>query len=209
MADFTAARRFRAGGLVESYWEALRAGRPAPARAELDPRGMEEALEYTFVLERDAPRTNRLRIAGRHLCDLAGDEMRGAPLSLLFRLESRAALGAALAETCDGPAVATATLAAPASFERPALEGRLLLLPLADAAGCLTRVLGCLETIGTLGRAPRQLSIAEVRTRPIRTSAGAARAVPAPGFAEPGQPFAGPGPGRRPHLRLVKSGDDG
>jgi hypothetical protein len=105
--------------------------------------------------------------------------------------------------------VATATLAAPASFERPALEGRLLLLPLADAAGCLTRVLGCLETDGTLGRAPRQLSIVETRSRPIRTGAGVAQPAPAPGFAEPGQPFAGPGPGRRPHLRLVKSGDDG
>lgn len=209
MTDFRAARRFRAPGLVESYWEALRAGRPAPARGELDPRGMEDALEYAFILERDAPRTGRLRIAGRHLCDLAGDEMRGAPLSLLFRLESRAALSAVLAETCDGPAVATATLTAPASFERPALEGRLLLLPLADAAGCLTRVLGCLETDGTLGRAPRQLAIVETRSRPIRTSAGEAQPTPAPGFAEPGQPFAGPRPGRRPHLRLVQPGRDG
>ena len=75
MTDFRAARRFRAPGLVESYWEALRAGRPAPARGELDPRGMEDALEYAFILERDAPRTSRLRIAGRHLCDLAGDEI--------------------------------------------------------------------------------------------------------------------------------------
>lgn len=207
MADFRAARRFRAPGLVESYWEALRAGRPAPARAELDPRGMEDALEYAFILERIAPRQGRLRIAGRHLCDLAGTEVRGAPLSALFAPESRAALGAALAAVCDDPAAAILTVGAARGIGRPGLEGRLLLLPLLDREGRRSRLLGCLETEGRLGRTPRRLTVEETDLRPIPV---ARRDAPlAAGLAEPAAPYDAPRARGRPQLRLVKSERDG
>ncbi len=35
---------------VDAYWEALRNGRLMPERAEVDPRGLECALEYAFIL---------------------------------------------------------------------------------------------------------------------------------------------------------------
>ena len=40
---------------VRAYWEALRNGRQAPLRSEIDPRGIERALEHAFITERVAP----------------------------------------------------------------------------------------------------------------------------------------------------------
>ena len=40
---------------VEAYWEALRGVRMMPLRSEIDPRGIERALDHTFILERIAP----------------------------------------------------------------------------------------------------------------------------------------------------------
>jgi hypothetical protein len=210
MARFREARRFRAQRLVESYWEALRDGGSVPARADVDPRGIEDALEYAFILERISPRHGRLRIAGRHLCDLAGAEVRGMPLSALFEAQSRDALGETLRQVLERPAVAELALAAPAGLGRHALEGRLLLLPLRSDAGEISRALGCLETEGRIGRTPRRLSILETDLRPLPGVAEKAPAPAAEGFAEPARPFEVADRRARgaPHLRVVVSNTD-
>mgnify|MGYP002713073288 CR=1 FL=1 len=46
---------FGAIGRVEAYWEGLRDGRLMPTRAEVDPRGITDALEQAFILEKIAP----------------------------------------------------------------------------------------------------------------------------------------------------------
>ena len=48
-------RRFPAQGLLYSYWQSLRGTRLVPARSEVDPRAIEDCLEYAFILERIAP----------------------------------------------------------------------------------------------------------------------------------------------------------
>jgi hypothetical protein len=40
---------------VEAYWNALRGDKLLPKRSEIDPRGIERALENAFILERIAP----------------------------------------------------------------------------------------------------------------------------------------------------------
>ena len=83
---------------VRTYWEALRAGRPVPLRSEVDPRGIEGALDCSFILERMAPRVARFRVAGGHLNDLMGMEVRGMPLTAMFSPASRGEVGAILAD---------------------------------------------------------------------------------------------------------------
>ncbi len=63
---------------VEAYWYGLRSGRVVPFRSEIDPRGIERALPYTFILERIAPGLARFRLAGSHLNDLLGMSARNA-----------------------------------------------------------------------------------------------------------------------------------
>ncbi len=40
---------------AEAYWTALLTGNAVPMRSQIDPRGLENILEYTFILERIAP----------------------------------------------------------------------------------------------------------------------------------------------------------
>lgn len=81
MMDYRADAGFSAMAQIEAYWEALRGSRLMPKRSEIDPRGIETALEYTFVLERIAIGMARLRIEGSHLNNLMGMEVRGMPLT--------------------------------------------------------------------------------------------------------------------------------
>ncbi len=73
MSGYQQETRFRALSQVEAYWEGLRQGRDVPMRSDIDPRGIEDALEYAFILERIAPGLARLRVAGSHLSDVMGD----------------------------------------------------------------------------------------------------------------------------------------
>lgn len=200
---------------VRAYWEALRDGRAAPFRSEVDPRGIERSLEHAFVLERIAPQVARLRLAGMHLNDLMGMDVRGMPFSTFFTPAARAGIGIILESVFSGPRTAELDIAAEPGFGKPALAGRILILPLRSDLGDVSRALGCLVTDGPVGRPPRRFDIGEGLTSPIvatasgpdRRPATALPAVPpAHGLAEPAAPFAGAGtrPARsRPHLRLV------
>lgn len=203
--------RFRSGASLspirqaEAYWTALRKGTDIPFRSQIDPRGLEQVLEYAFILERVAPGIGRFRLAGQHLCQLAGMEVRGMPLTAFFTTDGREGMAATLEYVFDTPAVAELTLRG----ERPALRGtceaRMILLPLRSDLGDCTRILGVLVADGDFGRTPRRFDIADTQLRDLASGAErpdtAQQAVQ--GFAE-AQTVLG---GKAPWLRLVKSDD--
>lgn len=192
---------------VLRYWDSLRGSRTAPSRSEIDPRNISEALEYTFIAEFVTPDIARLRIAGRQFEDLLGMDPRGMPLGVFFSLEARDELALALAQVAQG-ARAQLPLRAESGLGRPGLDGLLLLLPLTDAAGRITRVLGALETHGQIGHTPRRFKLAAQAVR--ITAAGPATSEPAATIRpEPTahQP-ASPRPAGRPVLRVIRGGRD-
>ncbi len=137
---------------VEAYWTALRAEKSAggvPFRSDIDPRGLENILEYSFILERIAPGIARFRLAGNHLNDIASMEVRGMPLTAFFTTQSRAEISATLEHIFDTPAVAELRLSREKKFGRATLEARMLLLPLKSDFGHVSRVLGVLVADGT------------------------------------------------------------
>ncbi len=156
---------FPALGKVEAYWEALRDGRAMPARAEVDPRGIADALEFAFVLESVAPGIARFRLAGMHLNDLMAMEVRGMPITAMFLPEARRELQQVIQSVLDTPAVVRLTLGSDKGLTRPPLDGQMMLLPLRDAHGQVTRILGALETRGRIGRGPRRFMIRDVETK--------------------------------------------
>lgn len=158
---------FPALGRVESYWEGLRNGRLMPARAEIDPRGISDALQYAFVLEKLAPGLAKIRLAGMHLNTLMSMEVRGMPVSTMFLPEARRELERALASVLGAPAAVRLSLTGEKGFGRSRLDGQMLLLPVRDDRGAVTRVLGALETRGKVGRAPRRFSIRDIETKPL------------------------------------------
>lgn len=205
--------RFRSGRSLapvrqaEAYWSALRGGRTVPQRSDIDPRGLEGVLEYTFILERIAPGVARFRLAGHHLTSVAGMEVRGMPLTALFLPSARDELGATIEHVLDTPAIAELSLVSERRFGRAQLEGRMILLPLLDDRGQTSRILGVLIVDGTIGAAPHRFEIAGSTLRQLGgviadlEQEDPVTPVHEPGFAEAQAPLKR----RPPYLRLVKS----
>ena len=182
---------------IEAYWESLRMGRMVPTRAEVDPRGMEHALEYAFILERIAPGLARVRLNGMHLNDLLGMEVRGMPFTSFFTPKARREVTDVLEKVFDGPQTAELTLAGERSIGKPALEAKIILLPLRSDLGEVSRIVGALVSKGEIGRAPRRFDIETIKMKVL--TPGHRPLVPADPkptktsefrFSEPAVPFA-------------------
>lgn len=215
-----AANRFAMLAEVRAYWEGLRHGADLPRRDEIDPRGIARALENTFLLERVAPGVARFRIAGMQLHDLMGMDVRGMPLSSLIEPAGRNRLSEALEGVFAGPGTLELWLEGERGIFRPALEGRMLILPLTAQRGDVGLAMGCLAMHGALGRAPRRFAIAGVMSERIERRQSDRRAMPRPeagrraedmpalpGLAEATAGYVPPPPRGRLHLRLVHSRD--
>ncbi len=198
---------------IEAYWAALCPDGGVPLRSAIDPRGLKNVLQFSFVLERVAPGVARFRIAGQHLVGLAGMEVRGMPVTALMTRPARPRMGAVLEHLFDTPAVAELTLSGErATFSRR-LGACMLLLPLKSDTGQISRVLGALVSDGDAGAKPGRFNLDDATFRPV--SGGltlsdpptdreyAPNPEPAYQFAEEPRPF------RRaaPHLRVVSSRD--
>lgn len=161
LGEFKKGMTFPAINEVVAYWEGLRAGRQVPMRSEVNPRGIQNALEYSFILERVAPGMARFRLAGQHLSDIMGMEVRGMPFTSFFTPAARKAAGDALEAVFQGPEIAELSLLCETGIGKPKLDAKIVLLPLRSDLGDITRVLGCFVSVGDIGRAPRRFGISE------------------------------------------------
>lgn len=203
--------RFRSGRSLsplrqaEAYWSALRGDDEVPLRSAIDPRGLENILPYTFILERIAPGVARFRLAGQHLTELTGMEVRGMPLTAMFTGAARTEVGAVLEHMFETPAVAELDLIAERRFSLSPLEARMVLLPLRSDFGDISRALGVVVAEGQLGkRTSHSFDVARSHLRDLNgvPTALSPACEEVPGFAEDPAPLEG-----APHLKLVVSRD--
>lgn len=220
---------------LEAYWHGLRSGRVVPNRSDVDPRGIDRALEYAFILERIAPGMARFRLAGMHLNDLMGMEVRGMPITSFFVPDARRQISDALEHVFEEPSIARFKLVAERGIGKPQNEAEMIILPLKSDLGDVSRALGCLVCEGEIGRTPRRFSVADINVEPLIAGVEPTGAplVRSPlkethnehvsGFAEPKAPMTGsvppkaddddetdvkPGkPTHVPWLRLVSTDD--
>ncbi|UXX83589.1 PAS domain-containing protein [Roseovarius pelagicus] len=185
---------------VIAYWQRCRVNGPVPRRSDIDPRGIEPLLSNAFIVERIAPGLARLRVAGAHLSDLLGMEVRGMPISAFFNPDQRDALAQHLVQVFDAPAIMHLSLRSDGAYGTSALTGSMVLLPLASDLGDISRALGCLITHGDVIRAPRRFDITHHRTSAIDPALSAEV-----GFADTRADFAPRKTSERPYLRLVQS----
>lgn len=199
------------------YWNDLRSRTALPRRAEIDPRRIEGALPYAFILERTTPALARFRVAGGHLNDLMGMDVRGMPISALFDDAQRDHLLELVEEVFTTPS----TLELALSARVPGAEvktAELLILPMTDDEDRVTRALGCLVSRGPVVQPPYHFRIDQTRrTRVAHMVDGPApvaptqkaRPMPLRAFAAPETEYTPQTPkGARvrsaPHLRVVK-----
>lgn len=202
-----AARRAAAMADFTAYWQGMRRGADVPRRSDIDPRGIEPLLPNAFVAERIAPGLARIRIAGSHLTDLMGMEVRGMPISAFIIPAHRDALSHHLVRLFDEPATLRLTLAASNGHGARGPGGTMLVLPLRSDLGDISRALGCLVTEGMPGPTPCRFTIAKAQITPLPPPAPSrVPAQTAPRILPEASQAEAPNPHRaeRPHLRLVK-----
>lgn len=202
-----------------AYWERLRKGRTAPMRSEIDPREIGDLLEHAFVLERSPQGDMRFRLAGMELCTMMGMELRAMPAGSIIAVGDRGAFDMAARSVLNSPEIATLELL----DETPGTgQAQIMMLPLLDDFGHMTKILGCMVRSGPDPIAPQRLNIDSISvTRIVANVDDSAPVAPAhAGFAEPAAGFdhgtGGFAKGRggkpkdtpaRPYLRLVSSND--
>ncbi len=168
---------------VEAHWRAIGGETGLPSRDDLDPSHMVEALDRLLLIERIAPRQARIRIAGQRVGDLLGMDLRGMPLSCLISPPSRAWLGESLEGLFDGPNMVELGLAGPRSALRGRFGAELLMLPLTDREGAVSRALCYAALPAHLPAAPLRLEISGERRARCDAPAGQTAATAEPDYA--------------------------
>lgn len=167
LTDHDPGRPGRVIAALRRHWEVLRGPRPVPDRADVTASGLDAALDYAFILERISPGTARLRLAGRHLIDLMGMEVRGMPISALLNPGHRGRMSDVLESVFQAPQIAELYLFSQQTEFSPALPARMLLLPLKSDLGDITRILGCLIAEGQVGITPRRFDLVKESLAPV------------------------------------------
>lgn len=130
--------------VVHDYWHGLREARRLPYRSDLDPKGIREALHHAFLLDAEHPSHSQVRIAGSALSDLLQRNVRFENFRSLFAIDHQDYIGEVLNDVCRIPATARLNLEIGASLSLKQ-SAQMILLPMADAQGRTSRILGCLD----------------------------------------------------------------
>ncbi|MCF2870701.1 PAS domain-containing protein [Octadecabacter sp. G9-8] len=146
---------------MERYWASLPRTRGVPLRKDVDPAQMGGLLEDSFILERVAPGVARIRVAGRNIAKLIGIEPRGLPLTAAFLPEARAEVGQYLEKAFTSPGLVELALSSPRAVGQPKLHGKILMLPLRDDHGRVSRIMGVLVMSGRRGMGGRRFALSK------------------------------------------------
>ncbi len=156
---------------VDRHWNAIRRDDGVPLRDDIDPARMLDALDRLILIERIAPRQARIRIAGQRVNDLLGMDLRGMPLSCLIVPPARSWLGDCVETVFDMPAQVDLGLAAPRGVLRERVSAELVMLPLRDRSGLVSRALCYLDLPYRTPGAPLRMEISGERRTPVGTIA--------------------------------------
>lgn len=146
---------------IEAFWSVLPRKNGVPHRADVDPTKLSGLLEDCFILERVAPGVARIRVAGRNIGKLLGIEPRGLPLTAAFLPASRVEMGRHIEAGFTTPSIVELPLVGPRGIGQPKLDGKILMLPLRNDTGRVTRMLGMLVMSGQRGSGGRRFEIAK------------------------------------------------
>lgn len=161
-------RTMRRSSVLEQawrYWTSKRMGADLPRRAALDPKAMGPILGHSMVLDRVQPGTVRIRLGGHVLHDLMGMDVRGLPVRAFFDVADRARMRDAMEQVFETPA--TLELDLISDGDHGLVTGRMLILPLRDAAGNVTKALATLVSDRMPTDAPRRFQLTHATILPV------------------------------------------
>lgn len=154
---------------LERDWREMCGNELRPSHAGLDPLRMEDALPFAFVLKRTGPGASRLRVAGQKVHDLFFEDLAGRNFASLFGPGSADTAAELMEAAFTLPAITSFSVVAKRSLGRRPVRGQVILLPMRDPQGDISRILGAVVTDGTA--CPHPLRFEIDHTLPIRCDA--------------------------------------
>ena len=158
---------------IEHDWRRMCGNAVNPAPLGPDPFRMDLALPFTFILQRTGPGAARVRVAGQKLHDMAGLDPRGMSFGTFFSEAARETVLELVEASLTLPAIVRIPLHVPRSFGRKPLRAEALLLPLRDAQGGLSRIMGVIVSEAPLKMKPHRWDIDPNRKLRCETQEGA------------------------------------
>ncbi|GAB4354309.1 MAG: PAS domain-containing protein [Oricola sp.] len=184
------------------YWNEIRGNRDAPLRSEISPAALGRLLPSVMLLERRADGEVVFRLAGTRICSLRCREIKGRPLTNIFRDEDRNALKKVLDSVERDNALAVLDTFADKG-DGASVPVEVALFPLVDET---TRILG-IASFKTppywLGAEPARLELRGIRYIDARSDLPFLRSRPA---VPVGNRAATSEPTVRDRLRLLSGG---
>ena len=129
-----------------AYWDAIRNGRIAPRRFEIEPAKISQLLRDTFIAECSGLPAFRFRLAGTQICHCFGRELRGVDFMSLWSLEDRNTISSTLENIVNDGAVGHGSFIAVTESNREAVF-EFALLPLIHTGSTINRILGAITAI--------------------------------------------------------------
>ena len=151
---------------LERDWRELCGNELRPTFSGLDPLKMEDTLPFAFILKRTGPGASRLRVAGQRVHDLFYEDLAGRNFATLFEEKSSETATELMEAAFTLPAVTSFSVLAKRSLGRRPVRGQVILLPMRDPKGDISRMLGAVVTDGT--PCPHPLRFEIDHTQPIR-----------------------------------------
>ena len=145
---------------LESDWRNMTGTETEFGTGRFDPALLDRALPNAFVLHRVAAGVVRTRVAGQRLHDMLRMDPRGMPFTSFFTDAARDSALRMAELTLDTPAIVGLPLVSPRGIGRRNLRAEALLMPMRDAQGDLTRIMGAIVTSGHIGMKSHRFDIA-------------------------------------------------
>lgn len=174
--------RQTAARTILSYWQAIAPDDGAPAQASVAPRALKRFLPDIFLLERLDRAVFAFRMAGTRLCARYGRELRDHDFVRLWPAAQHGDILAALGRCLQDARPVTLEGAA-ATLDGKTVSFQILLMPLTDTEGRVTRLLGAMLTADDQALRDGQILINQTLDAAIDPLRAAAYAEPTPAFA--------------------------
>lgn len=131
--------------VVREYWEGMNRLDGIPRRSDVNPLHFAESLDFAFLLEKPTQGAAQFRMAGSHLADFLGKEVRGLPASTMVSIAQKQTLQdlIELVFTTGKPVFA---ILRPGDDSQ--IHAALSVFPLLDDSGNLTRAIGTFQCFG-------------------------------------------------------------
>ncbi|WP_083484469.1 PAS domain-containing protein [Loktanella sp. 3ANDIMAR09] len=146
--------------VLEADWRTISRTSPVPRHADIDPLALHAALPHAFVAQQTGLDALRIRVAGQALHDGMGFDPRGMSVGCFFTDDAGARVVALMQDCLADPAILGVPLIGARRFSRHPVRGYVLALPLADATGQVTKIMGAIVSHDTRTRSGLRWDVA-------------------------------------------------